>query len=116
MIITTLKNQTCAPFSDGGPTLESEKITPLLNKLPNWKVVDVHHLQRSLTFGDFTSDLAWLNRAGVLCEDDSRHGFFSVGWGYLETNIHTKKARGFTRDDTALTTGPDAICTQLSNG
>jgi 4a-hydroxytetrahydrobiopterin dehydratase len=104
-----LKDEICVPCRDGGHTLEAEDIRALLAELPNWRVVDSHHLHRRLTFTDFASALAWLNRAGMLCEEQGHHGDFSVGWGYVEINIHTHKAGGITRADVVLAAKLDAI-------
>jgi 4a-hydroxytetrahydrobiopterin dehydratase len=104
-----LKDEICEPCRDCGPTLEAEEITALLAELPNWKVVDGHHLHRRLAFKDFASALAWLNRAGLLCEEQGHHGDFAVGWVYVETNIHTHKAGGLTRADAVLAAKLDAI-------
>ena len=104
-----LKDEVCVPCRDGGPTLEADDTTALLAELPDWEVVDDHHLHRRLTFTDFASALAWLNRAGMLCEEQGHHGDFSVGWGYVEINIHTHKAGGITRADVVLAAKLDAI-------
>jgi len=66
-----LKDEVCVPCRDGGSTLEAEDITALLAELTDWEVVDDHRLHRRLTFTDFASALAWLNRASVLCEEQA---------------------------------------------
>ena len=104
-----LKDEICVPCREGSPTLKAEEITALLAELPDWKVVDGHHLHRCLTFPDFSSALAWLNRAGVLCDEQGHLGDFAVGWGYVEINVHTHKAGGLTRADVVLAARLDAI-------
>jgi len=104
-----LKDEICVPCREGSPTLKAEEISALLAELPDWKVVDGHHLHRRLTFADFASALAWLNLAGVLCEKQGHHGDFALGWGYVEINIHTHKTGGITRADTVLAAKLDAV-------
>jgi 4a-hydroxytetrahydrobiopterin dehydratase len=104
-----LKDEICVPCREGSPTLKAEEISALLAELPDWKVVDGHHLHRRLTFADFASALAWLNLAGVLCEKQGHHGDFALGWGYVEINIHTHKTGGITRADAVLAAKLDAI-------
>ena len=104
-----LKDEICVPCREGSPTLKAEEITALLAELPDWKVVDGHHLHRRLTFADFASALAWLNLAGVLCEKQGHHGDFALGWGYVEISIHTHKTGGITRADAVLAAKLDAI-------
>ena len=104
-----LKDKICVPCREGSPTLKAEEISALLAELPDWKVVDGHHLHRRLTFADFASALAWLNLAGVLCEKQGHHGDFALGWGYVEINIHTHKTGGITRADAVLAAKLDAV-------
>ena len=104
-----LKDEICVPFREGSPTLKAEEISALLAELPDWKVVDGHHLHRRLTFADFASALAWINLAGVLCEKQGHHGDFALGWGYVEINIHTHKTGGITRADAVLAAKLDAV-------
>lgn len=104
-----LKDEICVPCREGSPTLKAEEISALLAELPDWKVVDGHHLHRRLTFADFASALAWLNLAGVLCEKQGHHGDFALGWGYVEINIHTHKTGGITRADAVLAAKLDAV-------
>jgi 4a-hydroxytetrahydrobiopterin dehydratase len=105
----SLRDEVCVPCREGSPTLEAEELAALRCDLPHWDVVDGHHLHKRLTFADFASALAWLNRAGSVCEEQGHHGDFAVGWGYVEINIHTHKAGGMTRADAILTAKLDGI-------
>lgn len=74
-------------------------------------MVDHHHFLKSLAFGDFASALAWVNRAGAVCEANGHHADFKLGWGYVEVTIYTHKADGLTRADAVLAAKLDAIAT-----
>jgi 4a-hydroxytetrahydrobiopterin dehydratase len=104
-----LRDETCVPCRDGGPTLEPEEMESLQAELPDWEVIDGHHLHRRLEFADFRTALNWLNLAGAICEDQGHHGDFRVGWGYVEVDIHTHKVGGLTRADAVLAARFDAI-------
>lgn len=104
-----LRDETCIPCRDGGPTLEAGELAALQAELPSWQVIDGHHLHRRLDFGDFMGALRWLNQAGEICEQQGHHGDFRVGWGYVEIDIHTHKANGLTRADAVLAAKFDAI-------
>jgi 4a-hydroxytetrahydrobiopterin dehydratase len=104
-----LRDEVCVPCRDSGPTLDAEEISALLVELPDWDVVDGHHLHKRLAFRDFASALSWLNHAGQLCEEQGHHGDFAMGWGYVEISIHTHKAGGLTRADVVLAAKLDAI-------
>lgn len=104
-----LRDETCVPCRDGGPTLEAGELAALQEELPNWQVIDGHHLHRRLDFGDFMDAVSWFNQAGAICEQQGHHGDFRVGWGYVEIDIHTHKANGLTRADAVLAAKFDAI-------
>lgn len=104
-----LRDETCVPCRDGGPTLEAEELSELQAELPGWEVVEGHHLHRRLTFADFNAALSWLNRAGEICEQQGHHADFRVGWGYVEIDLHTHKADGLTRADAVLAAKFDAL-------
>lgn len=104
-----LRDETCVPCRDGGPTLETDELASLHAELQGWQVIDGHHLHRRLEFPDFRTALSWLNCAGAICEEQGHHGDFRVGWGYVESEIHTHKAGGLTRADAVLAAKLDAI-------
>lgn len=104
-----LRDETCIPCRDGGATLKGDELVELQKELVDWRVVDDHHLHKRLEFADFTTALAWLNRAGAICEEQGHHADFRVGWGYLEIEIHTHKAGGLTRADAVLAAKFDAL-------
>lgn len=104
-----LRDETCIPCRDGGSTLDPNELAALKAELPGWHVVNNHHLQRRLEFPDFGAALAWLNRAGAICEEQGHHADFGIGWGYVEIEIWTHKANGLTRADAVLAAKFDAL-------
>ncbi len=103
-----LAQETCIPCLDGGPTLSEAEIAPLLAELRGWQVVDGHHLLRIWSFPDFARALAWLVRAGAICEQQGHHADFLLSWGRVEAVIYTHKAGGLTRADFVLAARFDA--------
>ncbi|WP_254967944.1 4a-hydroxytetrahydrobiopterin dehydratase [Cyanobium sp. CH-040] len=104
-----LRDETCIPCRDGGPTLDAEELAELKAELPGWQVIDGHHLHKHLEFADFRTALDWLSRAGAICEEQGHHGDFRVGWGYVDVDVFTHKANGLTRADAVLAAKFDAI-------
>ncbi len=103
-----LSDESCIPCRDGGPTLEPSELEELRQELPGWEVIDSHHLHKRREFPDFARALAWLNRAGEICEEQGHHADFAVGWGYVDITIYTHKAHGLTRADAILAAKFDA--------
>ena len=55
--MTDLAERQCVPCRGGVPALTGAEIQPLAAQLPDWSVVNEHHLQRSYKFGDFRETL-----------------------------------------------------------
>lgn len=97
-----LHERDCAPCRGGVPPLTHEEIAPLQEQLQDWAVVDDHHLEKEWRFPDFTSALAWLNRAAALCEDAGHHADFELAWGRVGVKLWTHKIDGLAEADFVL--------------
>ncbi len=58
-----LAEKVCVPCAGGVPALTAAECEVLLRELPEWAVVDGHHLSRTFRYPDFISALAFVNRA-----------------------------------------------------
>lgn len=100
--MTALADQTCIPCQGGIPPLDAEGVAPLLAQVPRWRVVDLHHLQRSFAFADFAGALAFVNQIGALAEAMGHHPDLTLGWGYVGVEIFTHKIGGLHEADFIL--------------
>ncbi len=98
----SLHEQNCEPCQGGIPPLTAEDQAPLLEQLQDWAAVDGHHLEKEWCFSDFASALAWVNRAGAICEAQGHHADFELGWGRAGVRIWTHKVDGLTQADFVL--------------
>lgn len=97
-----LYEKNCEPCQGGVPPLAAEEQAPLLGQLQDWAAVDAHHLEKEWRFPDFASALAWVNRAGAICEEQGHHADFEIGWGRVQARIWTHKVDGLTEADFVL--------------
>ena len=97
-----LHERACEPCRGGIPPLTEAEWQPLLAELHDWVVVDGHHLAREWRFPDFASALAWLNRAGALCEEAQHHADFELAWGRVGVTLWTHKINGLAEADFVL--------------
>ena len=104
-----LQDEGCVPCSEGGDTLALTDLALLREELPDWTIVEGHHLHRRISFVDFAGALAWLNRAGGVCEEQGHHADFRLGWGYVEIDLYTHKVDGLTRADAVLAAKLDQL-------
>lgn len=104
----SLARRRCVPCRGGVPPLTAAQRKPLLAQLDGWSVVKGHHLQKDWSFPDFASALAFVNRAGAVCERAGHHADFELGWGRAAARIWTHKIDGLTESDFILAAKIDA--------
>jgi 4a-hydroxytetrahydrobiopterin dehydratase len=97
-----LANKTCVPCRGGTPPLEGEELEVLARQVPEWEVVEGHHLKRRFRFKDFRGALDFVNRVGELAEEQAHHPDVEFGWGRAVITIFTHKIDGLTESDFVL--------------
>jgi 4a-hydroxytetrahydrobiopterin dehydratase len=91
------------------PPLEGEELEALSQQVPEWEVVEEHHLKREFRFGNFREALAFVNRVGELAEEQGHHPDIALGWGRAEITIFTHKIDGLTESDFILAAKVDRL-------
>ena len=66
--MSDLASKTCVPCKGGVPPLAGKELEALAKQVPEWKVVNGHHLMRLFTFPDFRQALAFVNKVGEIAE------------------------------------------------
>jgi 4a-hydroxytetrahydrobiopterin dehydratase len=97
-----LADKTCIPCRGGVPALQGAALAPLSAQVPQWTVVDEHHLHRVFRFPDFRQALEFTTRAGELAEEQGHHPDLLLSWGKVEVSIWTHKINGLTESDFVL--------------
>lgn len=94
-----LADKQCIPCRGGIPPLTTDEIRPLALQLPDWEVVDGHHLDRSYKFKDFRQALEFTNRVGELAEEQGHHPDIYLAWGKVGIQLWTHKIDGLSESD-----------------
>jgi 4a-hydroxytetrahydrobiopterin dehydratase len=94
-----LASRQCIPCRGGVPRLEGEALAALSAQLPDWRVVDGHHIEKSFAFPNFKSALVFVNRIGEVAEQQGHHPDICFGWGSAKVTIYTHKISGLTESD-----------------
>lgn len=104
-----LATQDCVPCRGGVPPLSELEVGELKPGIPEWTVVENHHLERSFSYPDFATALAFVNLVGTLAEDQGHHPDLTLRWGKVGVTIWTHKINGLTRSDFVLAAKIDTV-------
>ena len=97
-----LADKTCVPCKGGVPPLKGGALDDLKKDVPEWEIVNEHHLHRVYGFPDFRKALDFVNRAGNIAEEQGHHPDILLSWGKAEVTIYTHKIGGLTESDFIL--------------
>ena len=107
--MTELASKTCVPCKGGTPPLKGEELGPLKRQVPEWEIVEEHHLRRVFRFKNFREALGFVNKVGELAEEQGHHPDICFGWGKAEVTIWTHKINGLTESDFIFAAKVDTI-------
>jgi len=105
----SLASKTCVPCRGGVPSLKGKELQALHQQVPEWSVVNEHHLTRSFKFPDFKQALAFVNRVGETAEEQGHHPDIMLAWGKAEVTLWTHKIDGLTESDFIMAAKIDAL-------
>ncbi len=94
-----LADKQCVPCRGGVPPLKGRELENMHAKVPQWKVINQHHLTRAYTFPDFKQALDFVNRVGAVAEEQGHHPDILLTWGKAEVTLWTHKIDGLTESD-----------------
>jgi 4a-hydroxytetrahydrobiopterin dehydratase len=106
-----LAEKNCVPCRGGVPALRGDELAALARELPEWQVVDEHHLRRSFKFRDFRGALDFVNCVGELAEHQGHHPDLFLVWGRVDVTTWTHKINGLTESDFILAAKIDRLYT-----
>lgn len=97
-----LVKKSCAPCEKGTPPLRGAELEQMKSQVPEWQVVNGHHLHREYKFPDFASALRFVNRIGEIAEAEGHHPDISLGWGHVGVDTFTHSIAGLSENDFIL--------------
>lgn len=107
-----LSRQRCEPCRPGTPPASAEEIERLAREVPDWRVVEregVWRLERTFTFPDFATALAFTTRVGALAEAEGHHPALLTEWGRVTVAWWTHAVGGLHRNDFIMAAKTDAL-------
>jgi 4a-hydroxytetrahydrobiopterin dehydratase len=107
--MTELASKTCTPCRGGTAPLAGQELEALAKQVPQWKVVNGHHITRVFTFPDFQQALAFVNKAGAIAEEQGHHPDILLSWGKAEITTWTHSINGLSESDFILAAKIDKL-------
>ena len=107
----SLAEKSCVPCKGGTPPLKGKALADLHREVPEWEVVNEHHLKRTFKFPDFVKALAFVNKVGEVAEKEGHHPDILLGWGKAEVTTWTHSVDGLTESDFILAAKVDRLKT-----
>jgi 4a-hydroxytetrahydrobiopterin dehydratase len=99
----------CVPCEGGVRPLSEAEARARLVHVPGW-TLDFPRLSRRYRLKDFRKALAWVNRVGMLAEEEGHHPDFHVtGWNQVELVLSTHAIGGLSDNDFVLARAIDAL-------
>lgn len=99
----------CVPCEGGVEPLSRGEAEALAAKVPEW-TLDFPRLRRRFRLADFRAALAWVNRVGMLAEEQGHHpDFHLTGWNRVELVLWTHAADGLHANDFVLARAIDEL-------
>jgi 4a-hydroxytetrahydrobiopterin dehydratase len=106
---TDLASKNCVPCRGGVPPMKGKQLQGYQSQLPGWKVVQEHHLEKTFTFPNFKSALAFTNKVGQLAEQQGHHPDIHLAWGKVTITLWTHKIDGLSESDFILAAKMDQL-------
>jgi 4a-hydroxytetrahydrobiopterin dehydratase len=107
--MSELANKQCIPCHGGVPAMQSDAIGTVSAEVPEWTVVNEHHLERTFTFDDFAGALAFVNRIGAMADAQGHHPDVYLSWGRVTLEIWTHAIDGLTESDFVFAAKADLL-------
>jgi len=104
-----LASKNCVPCKGGVPPLAGKELESLAKQVPEWKVVEGHHITRAFKFKNFVEALAFVNKVGALAEQQGHHPDILLAWGKAEVTTWTHSINGLTESDFILAAKIDRL-------
>ena len=106
---SNLAERECVPCEGTTEPLRGTALKALAIQLPDWDVVDGHHLRRTFKFPDFAQALAFVNRVGELAEKVGHHPDLHLSYGKATVEVWSHKAGGLTETDFVFAAKTDEL-------
>ena len=108
-----LYKKKCVACDGSIPAFDIDEIHKYLKKVDGWDVKSTDdknfYLIKEFKFNDFLESQSFINKVGVISENEGHHPDISFGWGYAEIKITTHAIEGLSENDFILAAKIDQL-------
>jgi 4a-hydroxytetrahydrobiopterin dehydratase len=97
--MTALHDRTCTPLPKGTPALSADDTARLLDELGGGWAVFENRLRKAYTFSSFATALAFVNKVGVIADEQDHHPDVMLSWGRAVIELWTHTVGGLSEND-----------------
>lgn len=102
----------CEPCREGAAPLTDAEARARTVHVPEWSL-ELPRLHREFRMKDFRDALAWVNRVGMLAEEEQHHPDIHItGWNQVELVLWTHAANGLHDNDFVMARAIDRLWEQ----
>jgi 4a-hydroxytetrahydrobiopterin dehydratase len=95
---TELLARKCSPLPPGAPRLSPEQVSPLLQELDGWQVVD-HAIQKQFSTSTYLAGIRWVDQVALIAESEDHHPDIYVSWCKITVTLWTHTVQGLSIND-----------------
>ncbi|RPG95714.1 MAG: 4a-hydroxytetrahydrobiopterin dehydratase [Candidatus Pelagibacter sp. TMED286] len=111
--MTNLYDKKCKPCEGGIIPFDISEIHKYQKKVDGWDIVkndkNTYFLEKKFLFKNYSDSQNFVNKIGVISEQEGHHPDITFGWGYAKINISTHAIEGLSENDFILASKIDQI-------
>ena len=111
-----LAHKRCPACTPQTERLSAEELSNWSSKVVGWAIIESHHLEKSFSFPDFLSALAFVNAIAPVAESEGHHPDLFLAWGKVTVQIFTHTVGGLQSGDFILADKIDLVREELGGG
>tara|TARA_A100001015_G_scaffold231536_1_gene262162 strand:- start:2954 stop:3298 length:345 start_codon:yes stop_codon:yes gene_type:complete len=111
--MSDLLNKKCVPCEGGILPFDISEIHKYQKKVDGWNIIknekENFFLNKKFNFENFSQSQEFVNKVGIISEEEGHHPDILFGWGYAEIKITTHAIAGLSENDFILAAKIDQI-------
>ena len=111
--MSDLLNKKCVPCEGNVLPFDISEIHKYQKKVDGWNIIknenNIYFLEKKFIFKNFSESQNFINKVGIISEEEGHHPDILFGWGYAKINITTHAIEGLSENDFILASKIDQI-------